>query len=75
VYRGDFAFARCSALCRSSRTFSCGRDLQGRQSPSGQMNGYTYANMVAYYLLAMVGRAFSSMPDSSGIAREVATAP
>ena len=40
--------------------------------PKLSLNGYSYQNMVAYYLLAMVGRAFSSMPGlASGIAREV----
>jgi len=34
--------------------------------------GYTYGNMVAYYLLTMVTRAFSSMPGlASGIASQI----
>jgi ABC-2 type transport system permease protein len=34
--------------------------------------GYSFEDMVSYYLLAMVGRAFSSMPGlASGIARDV----
>ena len=34
--------------------------------------GYTYYNIIAYYLLTMVGRAFSSMPGlASGIARDI----
>lgn len=37
-----------------------------------QIEGYTYGEMVAYYLLAMLARAFSSMPGlSSGIARDI----
>ena len=37
-----------------------------------EIAGYSYENMVAYYLLAMIGRAFSSMPGlASGIARDV----
>lgn len=36
------------------------------------MNGYTYRNMVAYYLLVMLSRAFSSMPGlSEGIASDI----
>ena len=37
-----------------------------------EIQGYQYGDMVAYYLLAMLARAFSSMPGlSSGIAREI----
>ena len=37
-----------------------------------EIQGYQYCDMVAYYLLAMLARAFSSMPGlSSGIAREI----
>jgi viologen exporter family transport system permease protein len=40
--------------------------------PRSDIAGYSYQNMVAYYLLAMVGRAFSSMPGlASGIAGDV----
>jgi len=34
--------------------------------------GYSFQNMVAYYLLSMVSRAFSSMPGlASGIALQI----
>jgi len=37
--------------------------------------GYSYPDMVAYYLLAMIGRAFSSMPGlASGIALQIRNA-
>lgn len=37
-----------------------------------ELGGFTFANMVAYYLMTMIGRAFSSMPGlASGIARQV----
>ena len=40
--------------------------------PEANIRGFTYRNMVAYYLLAMVTRAFSSMPNlASGIALEI----
>lgn len=38
----------------------------------GDIAGYDYHDMVAYYLLAMVSRAFSSMPGlTGGIARQI----
>jgi len=74
VYRGDFAF---STLVRFlpivtqvflwSAIYAVGTDHS-----RGSMNGYSYPDMVAYYLLAMVARAFSSMPGlASGIARDI----
>ena len=40
--------------------------------PSKSIKGYSYQEMVAYYLLVMVGRAFSSMPGlANGIANDV----
>src|SRR6185503_17891482 len=39
---------------------------------SGQMVGFTRDDIVAYYLLTMIARAFSSMPGlASGIARQI----
>jgi len=39
---------------------------------NGRVAGYTYSNMVAYYLLTMVSRAFSSMPGlASGVAGQI----
>lgn len=39
---------------------------------SGRVAGYTYSNMVAYYLLTMLSRAFSSMPGlASGVAGQI----
>ena len=36
------------------------------------MAGYSYNNVIAYYLLTIIGRAFSSMPGlASGIARDI----
>ncbi len=71
VYRGDFAFATLVRfLPIVTQIFLWGAIYSTAESDS--LNGYTYANMVAYYLLAMVGRAFSSMPGlASGIARDV----
>ena len=37
-----------------------------------QIAGYSYHDFIAYYLLTMIGRAFSSMPGlASGIARDI----
>ena len=42
------------------------------QNPGRRLNGYTYRDMVAYYLFVMVSRAFSSMPGlSEGIAYDI----
>ncbi len=51
-------------------------DPAGSVSPdaggSTQIGGYGFADLVAYYLLTMIARAFSSMPGlASGIAKEI----
>ncbi len=72
VYRGDFAF---STLVRFlpiiTQVFLWNAIYAG--DASVRMQGYTYPDMVAYYLLVMVSRAFSSMPGlATGIAESVA---
>ncbi|MEX0718910.1 MAG: ABC-2 family transporter protein [Planctomycetaceae bacterium] len=71
VYRGDFAFATLLRfLPIVTQIFLWGAIFASTTQET--LNSYTYADMVAYYLLAMVGRAFSSMPGlASGIARDV----
>src|SRR5210317_446981 len=71
VYRGDFAFATLVRfLPIVTQIFLWGAIYA--EDPGRSRNGYNYADMVAYYLLAMVGRAFSSMPGlASGIGREI----
>jgi ABC-2 type transport system permease protein len=71
TYRGDFAFATLVRfLPIVTQIFLWGAIYSG--APSTTLNGYTYRNMVAYALLVMVGRAFSSMPGlATGIARDV----
>ncbi len=74
VYRADFAFGTLVRfLPIVTQIFLWGAIYAiGTDSVRGEMNGYTYSNMVAYYLLAMVGRAFSSMPGlAGGIARDI----
>lgn len=71
VYRADFAFGTLMRfLPIVTQIFLWGAIYASAESH--ELNTYTYANMVAYYLLAMVGRAFSSMPGlASGIARDI----
>lgn len=74
VYRADFAFATLVRfLPIVTQIFLWAAIYAVNTSHAyGEMNGYRYSDMVAYYLLAMVGRAFSSMPGlSTGIANEV----
>jgi len=74
AYRADFAFATLVRfLPIVTQVFLWGAIYQA-QSPSDPtvINSYTYGDMVAYSLLVMVGRAFSSMPGlTTGIARDI----
>jgi ABC-2 type transport system permease protein len=46
--------------------------LPASGTEDNQIVGYTYENIIAYYLLTMVSRMFSSMPGlASGIARDI----
>ena len=70
IYRGDFAFATfvrflpiITQICLWGAIFGVGSD-----ETEQRLNGYTYREMVAYYLLTMIGRAFSSMP---GLSRDI----
>ena len=71
AYRGDFMFATLVRfLPIVTQIFLWGAIYSSTTQRT--INSYTYEEMVAYYLLAMVARAFSSMPGlSTGIAREV----
>jgi ABC-2 type transport system permease protein len=74
VYRADFAI---STLFRFlpivTQIFLWGAIFAvGTSRERSTIGGYTYHDMVAYYLLTMVGRAFSSMPGlAGGIAQQV----
>src|SRR5579872_1482440 len=71
TYRGDFAFATLVRfLPIVTQVFLWTAVYAGNTQQ--EINGYKLHNMVAYALLVMVGRAFSSMPGlASGIARDV----
>lgn len=71
VYRGDFVF---STLVRFlpivTQVFLWNSIFSG--DTTRRMQGYSYPDMVAYYLLVMLARAFSSMPGlATGIAQSV----
>jgi ABC-2 type transport system permease protein len=75
VYRADFAFATLVRfLPIVTQIFLWGAIYEAGTQATGAttLNSYSYGDMVAYYLLVMVGRAFSSMPGlTTGIARDV----
>jgi ABC-2 type transport system permease protein len=76
VYRGDFALGTLMRfLPIVTQIFLWGAVFEAiRASGSGadSVAGYSYHDFIAYYLLTMIGRAFSSMPGlASGIARDI----
>lgn len=74
AYRSDFALGTLFRfLPIITQIFLWGAIFGTMDTSSGkQIAGYKYGEMVAYYLLAMLARAFSSMPGlSSGIARDI----
>lgn len=74
VYRGDFAFATLIRfLPIVTQIFLWGAIFGvGTEKEYSDLNGYSYRDMVAYYLLVMLSRAFSSMPGlASGIANSI----
>lgn len=71
VYRGDFAFSTLVRFLPIVTQIFLWRAIFGGDSERA-MYGYTFGGMVSYFLLAMIGRAFSSMPGlAGGIARDV----
>ncbi|MGH7200114.1 MAG: ABC transporter permease, partial [Planctomycetaceae bacterium] len=74
VYRGDFMFVTLMRfLPIVTQVFLWGAIFAvGTGEERETLNGYSYEDMVAYYLLAMLGRAASSMPGlSSGMASDI----
>jgi ABC-2 type transport system permease protein len=71
VYRGDFALGTLMRfLPIVTQIFLWLAVFQSRNNEP--LRGFTYRDFVAYYLLTMVARAFSSMPGlSSGIAAQI----
>ena len=73
VYRVDFALGTLMRfLPIVTQIFLWGAIFQGMASGKTTIAGYSYHEMIAYYLLTMVGRALSSMPGlAGGIARDI----
>lgn len=74
MYRADFALGTLFRfLPIVTQIFLWGAIFAvGTTQEQDSIAGYSYNQMIAYYLLAMLGRAFSSMPGlSTGIARQV----
>jgi len=78
VYRGDFALGTLVRfLPIVTQIFLWGAVFSaagGSEDKTNQIVGYSYHDMIAYYLLIMISRSFSSMPGlASGIARDIRT--
>jgi ABC-2 type transport system permease protein len=76
VYRGDFALGtlmRFLPIVTQIFLWWAVFDTIGQgDRDQGRIAGYSFHDMVAYYLLSMVSRAFSSMPGlASGIALQI----
>lgn len=77
VYRGDFALGTLMRflpiVTQIFLWFAVFEGMTGGSSSGdAEIRGYRYSDFVAYYLLTMVARAFSSMPGlASGIALQV----
>ena len=71
VYRADFALGtlmRFLPIITQIFLWAAVFETVG----GGSVAGYSYENMVAYYLLTMMSRAFSSMPGlASGVATQI----
>ena len=74
VYRGDFALGTLFRfLPIVTQIFLWNAIFQSAAAEgTAEIAGFSFGDMIAYYLLVMVARAFSSMPGlASGIARDV----
>ena len=79
VYRGDFALGTLmrflpivTQIFLWYAIFDSIEASQGGKIQDTEIRGFHFTDIVAYYLLTMVARAFSSMPGlASGIAREI----
>ena len=69
MYRGDFIFSTFVRFLPIVTQICLWGAIYGAASQNRQILGYSYRDMVAYYLLTMLGRAFSSMP---GLSRDIA---
>lgn len=73
VYRGDFALGTLMRFLPIITQIFLWTAVFAAAG-SGAIQGYSRDDVIAYYLLTMVGRAFSSMPGlASGIAMQIRT--
>ncbi len=76
AYRGDFALGTLMRflpiITQIFLWWAVFQSLSPSNPESARISGYSFQDMVAYYLLTMLGRAFSSMPGlSSSIAKTI----
>jgi ABC-2 type transport system permease protein len=77
VYRGDFALGTLMRflpiVTQIFLWFAIFDAIESTgENPKGLIGGFQFEEIVAYYLLTMLGRAFSSMPGlASGIAKQI----
>lgn len=76
VYRGDFAIGTLMRflpiITQIFLWWAIFESLNPSDPEKASISGYSFSNMVAYYLLTMVGRAFSSMPGlATQISRQI----
>lgn len=76
AYRGDFALGtlmRFLPIITQIFLWWAVFESLGADGPrTGKLAGYSFPDMVAYYLLSMLGRAFSSMPGlASTVAKQI----
>ena len=75
AYRGDFALGTLMRflpiITQIFLWWAIFESISG-QSETGGLAGYSFQDMVAYYLLSMLGRAFSSMPGlASSVSKQI----
>lgn len=76
AYRGDFALGTLMRflpiVTQIFLWWAVFESVGAGNAESNQLAGYSFQDMVAYYLLSMLGRAFSSMPGlASTIAKQI----
>ncbi len=82
VYRGDFMLGTLMRFLPTLTqiflwyaiydVISSAASVDSAAGPDGDIAGYSYHQMVAYYLMVIISRAFSSMPGlTPGIANQI----
>ena len=72
VYRGDFALSTLMRFLPIVTQIFLWGAVFSAVTGTDRIAGYSYHDFIAYYLLTMISRAFSSMPGlASGITRDI----